>query len=148
MHIEVDQSIRIDNTQKDTILAFSNEIFRAVRISASVKRRCLKILRDKGTTKIYPRIFAAALFILLKEHTDGIRGIVIDTEFSDQINQRFIKITLLKNLRKRGSKLSIDDIAFRKIGKKSRAHEKAYSVHRGKINADHRVGIKELLELV
>jgi hypothetical protein len=148
MHIEVDQSIRIDNTQKDTVLAFSNEISGAVRIPARVKRTCLKILRGRGTTKIYPRIFAVALLILLKENINKINEIVIDTEFSDPKNQRFIKAMLLKNLRKRGSKISPDNIAFRRIGKKSRAHEKAYKVHKGKIKAEHKIGISEILNLI
>ncbi|MBM4402417.1 MAG: hypothetical protein FJ044_04190 [Candidatus Cloacimonetes bacterium] len=150
MRIEVEQSIRIDNTQKDTVLAFSNEISKAVRIPAQVKRKCLKILRNKGIGKkdVYLKLFAAALFILIKNDLDKINAIAIDTEFSDRQNQQFIRITLCKHLQKAGSNLSLDDINFKRIGKKSKAHQKAYNTHQGRTAADYKVKARELLELV
>jgi len=150
MHIEVDQSIRIDNTQKDTIIAFSNEISAAVRIPAPVKRKCLKILRSRGAGKrnIYLKLFSAALSILLRPYARQVNTITIDTEFSDKQSQQFIKTILLKNLRRSGSKLSVDDITFSSIGKKSRAHLKAYGVHKRKTDADYTAKMGKILELV
>lgn len=150
MRIEIDQSVRIDNTQKDTILAFSNRINKSVRIPVKVKRKCLKILRDRGIApkNIYLKLFAAGLFILIRNHINQISTLVIDTEFSDRQSQQFIKMTLFKKLQSTDSRIMLDDITFRRIGKESEAHKKAYNTHKGKVIADYKVKTKELLELV
>jgi hypothetical protein len=47
MKLQVDQSIKIGDTQAPTILALSNDIQRAILIPASVKRECIRALRGK-----------------------------------------------------------------------------------------------------
>ena len=44
-HIEVDQSIKVEQTQQDTVLAFSDGIQRVILIPAEVKRACQQELR-------------------------------------------------------------------------------------------------------
>lgn len=41
MEIEVDQSVKIEDTAGDTVLAFSNDVQRAIVIPAAVKREAL-----------------------------------------------------------------------------------------------------------
>jgi len=48
LHIEVDQSGKIEQTNKDTVLALSNEISYAVLIPARVKREAINLLRATG----------------------------------------------------------------------------------------------------
>ena len=61
MHIEVDQSGKIEKMNVDTVLAFSDGKRAAVLIPAEVKRVCLQGLRRGGRRKttIVLRIFAA-----------------------------------------------------------------------------------------
>ncbi|MDI7274999.1 MAG: hypothetical protein QME94_03380 [Anaerolineae bacterium] len=77
--IVVDQSVRIEDTSHDTVLAlhdtdadkpsalYGRHNTRAVLIPAEVKRRCFGELRDRGLLRktIVLRVFAAALFLLL-----------------------------------------------------------------------------------
>ena len=49
MHVvDVDQSGKFENTQMDTVLAFSNAIHYAILIPAQVKRDCIAVLREGG----------------------------------------------------------------------------------------------------
>jgi len=45
MHVEVDQSGKVENTRVDTVLAFSNGMNHAILVSAKVKRIVTKQLR-------------------------------------------------------------------------------------------------------
>ncbi|MBM3135442.1 MAG: hypothetical protein FJZ89_09230, partial [Chloroflexi bacterium] len=76
MHIAVDQSGKIEQTDKATALAFSNGISYAVLIPARVKRKAITILRATGRRgkSVYISLFAAALYQLLKDHLDKIEG--------------------------------------------------------------------------
>ena len=83
MHIEVDQSGKIEQTHKDTVLAFSNEISYAVLIPARVKREAINLLRITGKRgkSLYISLFAVALYQLLKGHLDRVDLIAIDMEY-------------------------------------------------------------------
>jgi hypothetical protein len=48
MHIEVDQSGKIERTQRNTVLAFSNEIEYAALFLAVEKRESVTWLRQRG----------------------------------------------------------------------------------------------------
>jgi len=39
-HVEVDQSVKIEQTQGYTVLAFSDDVEQAILITAEVKRAC------------------------------------------------------------------------------------------------------------
>jgi hypothetical protein len=68
LHIEVDQSGKVERTNVDTVLAFSDGKSAALLIPAEVKRVCLEVLRRGGRRKttIVLRIFVAGLFLLLQ----------------------------------------------------------------------------------
>lgn len=70
MHIEIDQSIKIEYTSQETVLAFANGKIFTILIPARVKRLCLAYLRQKhiGSPRLQIRLFAAVLFLLLKDH--------------------------------------------------------------------------------
>jgi len=67
MRIEIDQSWKIERTNKDTIIAFSNEEKGSLKITAEVKRSAFVYLEEKfGRTKLNVfRIFAAAVVLLI-----------------------------------------------------------------------------------
>jgi len=148
LRIEVDQSGKIEQTNMDTVLAFSNGISYAVLIPAKVKRTAIHLLRGTGKRgKIaYTLLFAAALYQLLKDYLDRVDLIVIDIEYEG--NEQDVKLMLLNLIWQSHPTYSAANITFRPIGKRSPAHKKALATHRRVVKADRTLKAKELLEPV
>ncbi|MBI4067057.1 hypothetical protein HY407_01635 [Candidatus Gottesmanbacteria bacterium] len=129
MKVEIDQSNRVEETQKDTIIALSNNIEYTICIRAQTKRELLKILRRKeGSDKlIYINLFVAALVILLRQYRDDIKSIIIDIEYPGK--ELYIESRLKRLLVEENFKSSLQ-IVFKSIGKQSPAHYAAWSVHK------------------
>lgn len=130
MQIEIDQSIKIENTSKPTVLAFSNSKSDVLVVKSQDKKEIQKFFRQIGKPKLFVHItFAATIFLLIKEGLSKNDQIVIDREyigyekFIHQKLHEFIK----ENLEIKGISIS-----SHQIGKKSKAHLLAYSVSRKK----------------
>lgn len=134
--VEVDQSVKIGDLSDATVLAYSDHVSRTVAIPAQVKRALMEQLRARGKSKIRAtvQIFSAALFLLLKEAIPQISTVVIDMEYTGY--ERDIAATLLNYLRTVEPEFDKEHLIFRQVGKRSPAHKKAISVHRGKIKPD------------
>ena len=145
MHIEVDQSGKIEQTNKDTVLAFSNKISYAVLIPARVKREAINLLRATGKRgkKVYMLLFAAALYQLLKDHLDQVDLIIVDIEYEG--NEQDVKLMLLNLIWRNHPAYPAANITLRHIGKKSPAHKKALATYRGVARADRTLKVEELL---
>ncbi len=146
--VEIDQSIKIGDTQKDTVLAFANGKQFSVLVPASVKRECYQILhmRYQKLRLPYLTVFTAALFLLLREHITQIHLLIIDIEYMGHEGE--IRGMLLNYIRRIVPDFPKDAVIFKEIGKHSGAHQKAYDTHVGKLQPDYVVTTKELLELV
>ena len=145
MHIEVDQSGKIEQTRWDTVLAFSDGIDYAILLPATVKRDAIVRLRSSGRRgkRAYLALFAAGVYLLLKDHLEQVSSVTIDTEYPG--NEADIKAYLLRLIWRKSPSFEADRIRFQSIGKKSPAHAKAYSVQRGESEPDKRVTLEELL---
>lgn len=68
-NVEVDQTGKMSNLAVDTVLALSNDLKRAILVPAQVKRAIVQTLRDRGKsrTRAAIQLFAAGLFLLLKD---------------------------------------------------------------------------------
>jgi hypothetical protein len=147
MRIEIDQSGKIEDTNKDTIIAFSNEVFGSILIKAKDKREVQKIFRKIGKPKIFVyKLFAILIFLLIKKHLKKINQIIIDEEYPGK--SVLIKDYLLREIRKVRPNFPKRDISFSAVGKKSKAHYLAYGVAIGKKLADKTVSVKEILRFV
>lgn len=147
MIIEIDQSGKIENTSKNTIIAFSNNIFGSLLITGKDKREIQKIFRRVGKPKVFIyRLFAILIFILIKKHIKRIDQIIIDLEYPGKSN--LIKNYLLQEIKKEQIEFLSGDISFKRIGKKSKAHYIAYGVAIGKKLPDRRVSVKEVLKFI
>jgi hypothetical protein len=149
--VEVDQSGKIERTHTDTFLAFSDELDSVICIPAQVKRTGQATLRAKWRRReskksIYIRLFAAGLFLLLKGHLAYLGQIVIDTEYTGRESD--IKGMLLELIRCIEPDYPAERIIFRRIGKRSSAHNLAWETYRGKRRPDHTVTEEELLNLL
>jgi len=147
MKIEIDQSGKIENTNKNTIIAFSDGKFKSIFISAKEKREIQKFFRRIGKPKIFIyKVFAILVFLLIKSEVKEIDAIIIDEEYPGK--NSLIKNFLLQEIRKIKPDFDRGNIIFQKIGKKSRAHFLAYGIAVGKKKADIEVGAREILRMV
>jgi hypothetical protein len=89
------------------------------------------------------RLFAGALFVLLKDHLPWLGLIQIDREYPG--HEKDIKAILLDLIRKVDPAFPEDRIVFKRIGKHSSAHLKAWAVHAGKAKADNKISRREFL---
>ena len=149
LDVEVDQSIKIEQTSKDTILAFSNDEQVAILIPAKVKRQVLvRLNKAKGKPMPVARLmlFSVGLCLLLREAAQNLTAITIDQEYPG--HEADIRGMLLRFLRKIGMRIDKEGIVFARVGKCSRAHERAWRVHRGEIAPDRTVTLQELLDVL
>jgi hypothetical protein len=148
LHIEVDQSGKIEKMNVDTVLAFSDGKSAAVLIPAEVKRVCLQALRrgNRRKTAIVFRIFAAGLFLLLEDVLEEVTLVTIDQEYPGWEGN--IKGVLLRLIWASGKRLENERIAFHQVGRKSAAHFKAYGVYKGFQKADRILTAEEILALI
>lgn len=150
MKIEIDQSWKIERTNKDTIIAFSNQKKVSLRISAKVKRAVFVYLEEKfGRTKLNVfRIFAACIVLLiLKSKIETKRlEILIDLEYLG--HEEEIKSMIVEFGTKTELNLDIELIDFTKVGKKSPAHFVSYGVHLGRQKETFKASLRDLLEIL
>lgn len=148
MIIQVDQSIKIEQTNADSVLALSNDESYTVLIPAKVKRECLTILRKRGhqDKTITLKVFSAALFILLDRYLGRAERVIIDTEYAGR--ERDIRDMLLNWVRVRRPDFDRSVLVFAPVGKRSGAHRKAARVGQGKEVPDLVLTTKRLLRLL
>ena len=145
MRIEIDQSGKIENTSKNTVIAFSNGKSGSIFISAKDKREIQKIFRRIGKPKIFIyRTFAILIFILIKNNLKEIDTITIDEEYPGKGN--LIKDYLIREIRKVNPHFYSGNILFKRIGKKSNAHSFGYLTYKGKISPSKKIKNRELLK--
>lgn len=145
MKVEIDQSGKIGDTKVSTVLAFSNEEDFAILIPATVKRKCLLALRERGkdADSLYIQLFSICLYLLLKNRTRRLTQIVVDDEYPEhesQISQQVLN--LMRRAKITPSRLYM---SFERIGKKSRAHEKAWNVFKRKEKPGKVIGFREIM---
>ncbi len=140
---EIDQSGKIEQTAKDTILCLSNHTWYAVRISAHAKRQLQEIFRRNGQIRNFVLFtFCAGLAILIRK-SKILSTITIDEEYSGKNHS--IKAILLEMF----SNLSLNsDITFRRIGKQSSAHLHAKEVATGKQKPTTIITTEALLKII
>ena len=138
---EIDQSIKIEDTSRDTVLAVANEMrYFTILIPRKVKRKLQEIFRKKGKPRLFVyRSFSAGV-VLLKDFIKQGSTIVIDQEY-------YGKERLLRSMIYEMFTRFFDfapEINFRRIGKHSPAHGIAYGVTKGNREPDRIVRYREI----
>lgn len=125
MNIQVDQSGKIEQTDKDTVLAFSNDKDFAILIPRRIKRQLQDFFRRKGQPQIFVyKVFSAGVVLLLRDYLNKVNRVTIDEEYFGK--EKIIK-SMIDEMLSRFSK-KMPEVVFGRIGRKSRAHGIAYSV--------------------
>lgn len=128
MKIEVDQSGKIEQLNKDSVIAFSNKTQYSVLIPKEVKQETFKLYKGKVKDLRY-RLFCIGIYYCLKDYAKEKELITICCEYIGKEN--LIKSFLLGYLRKDYPMIDPKIIRFGKIGKESNAHAVAIDVFRG-----------------
>lgn len=134
MRIEVDQSGKIEETNRDTIIAAANGATSTIRITARTKRRVQDMFRKLGVPRSFiVTVFVYAIFELLKPYLKSPIEVTIDTEYPGY--EPVVGKILYKLVQEHH--LSVDSsIQFRQVGKGSPAHYAAYGIRLGKSKAN------------
>jgi|SRR3989304_6631589 len=144
MIYQIDQSGKIEDTHKLTIIASANSKTKVLKISATEKQTLVNQMREiefPRKTYIY-KIFAGLVFLLLKNYKN-IDAVIIDKEYPS--HEPDIKLFIIQ-LFKRTNK-NCPEISFGHIGKQSKAHKVALAAFRGEIKPDFIVKKEDLLRL-
>ncbi len=145
---EVDQSIKMNDLARDTVLAIANGITFAIVIPAMVKRLAIQHLRAKGKSRTAASVlaFSIGLYLLLKRTIHAVDQVIIDVEYMG--HEAGIKNTLVAYLRRDDPQFDSSRIVFRHIGKKSPAHHCAIGIARGQQTPDERISVTEFLATI
>ncbi|MEK6983476.1 MAG: hypothetical protein AABX33_02800 [Nanoarchaeota archaeon] len=128
MHIEVDQSGKIEQLDKNTVIAFSNKNQYSVLITKEIKKDIFNLYKGKVKDLRY-RLFCIGIYYCLKDYIKEKELITICFEYQGKEN--LIKSFLLDYLRGDNAKIDPKIIRFGVIGKHSNAHAVAIDVFRG-----------------
>jgi hypothetical protein len=147
MKYEIDQSGKIEQTSRNTVIGISNSLQRSIILKAKDKRALKEIYRAAGKPKIFViQVFAALIYILL-ERSNVKRGTVtIDREYPghEDIIKSYINQLII---RRRKVKLHPNDIRFTLVGKSSEVHLFTYKQFRS-AKADYKANEKDILAMV
>lgn len=139
MRIEIDQSGKIEETARDTILALSNDKHFTIRLSAKDKKLIQSIFRLRNRHKIFVYLtFSALVFIILKK-TKPKAKVIIDKEYPGK--EKLIK-DIISNF---GNKSVFD---FGLVGKSSKVHSLAYKTFKKRVKVDMTIKVEEILKLI
>jgi hypothetical protein len=142
--VYIDQSGKVEDTSKPTVVAFSNGKSRAVYISKKEKRKLIKAVRQLDypkTTFVY-KLFSGLIFILL--YQQNVDEVFIDIEYEGHNSD--IKNILIHLFNKNSA--DVPNIRFTLVGKKSNVHKKAIEVFRNKQSVEKIVKSEDLLKLL
>lgn len=144
MAYQIDQSGKVEQTSWATVVALAGKQTRTLKISATEKRKLIRIIStfEYPKTNYVYRIFATLIFILIR--SEKLLEFNIDKEYPS--HESVIKDTLIYLFKKKGS--TPPQIRFVLVGKKSDAHKAALQTFQGKLKPDKTLKAEAVLKLL
>ena len=145
MIIEINQSNKIEQTNKDSIIGLANEETFTVLLKRKIKRRLQEDFRKRGRPRLFVyRTFIASVVLLIKyAKLKNISKIVIDLEYFGK--DKLLKSIFLEMWNRFFSE--IPEISFERVGKKSKVHDICYFTMKGKYKPNKVLEYKEIKRL-
>jgi len=145
MKVEINQSNKIEQTNKDTIIGLANDKNFTILIKSKIKRKLQEEFRKQGKPRLFIyRTFVAGVVLLLKyAGLKNLSKIVIDQEYYGK--ERLLKSIFFEMWS--GYFTKIPEITTERIGRKSKVHSVCYLVMKGECRADRIISYEELRHL-
>ncbi len=148
MIIEIDQSGKVEETAKDTAVAFADngkkKNYRSILLPKREKRKLQRFFRDIGIPRNYNyQVFATLIFLLIRPYLNRLDRIIIDIVYSGK--DVLIRKLITKKIQTLYPEFDSSIIIFQQIGKKSLAHDRAYYTYTKKYKPNIKVSTKEIL---
>lgn len=142
MIIQINQSNKIEKTNKDTIIGLADDVSFTVLIKRKIKRKLQEDFRKEGRPRLFVyRTFIASIVLLIKyAKLRNISKIIIDLEYFGQ--DKMLKSMLLEMWSRFFTE--IPEISFERVGKKSKVHEVCYFTMKGKYKVNKVLDYEEL----
>ena len=145
MKIEIDQSGRIEYTNRLTVIAYSNKTNRSLLITAKNKQKIQAIYRKIGQPRVFAvKVLAVAIFVLIRSNLGRIDQIIIDKEYTGYEN--LIKQLIQETAQRNKKEIDKDIISFISIGRNSNAHKVAWTAYKNK-KADIKLTAQDFFDL-
>jgi hypothetical protein len=147
MKYEIDQSGKIEQTNRLTVVAFSNDKKASISLSTKDKKILQDVFRKANKPKMFSiQVFAALIFLLIKKYGIVKGKIIIDKEYPghESLIKSYITQLINKSLKNNSKEVRI---IFKVIGKSSDAHAVANKCFKKK-KADVKADFKEILALI
>ncbi len=143
MKVEIDQSGKIEQTNKNTIIALSNDKNDSIIINAKTKRQLQEVFRRHGQIRNYIIFTFSACLTILIERNSKYGKIYIDKEYYGRENLIEILIKSMFSGRNR-----TPDLEFCLIGKSANAHGVAYHVAVGEKMPNKIISFEEIIRII
>lgn len=127
MHIEVDQSGKVELLSVDTIIACSNDNQNSVKISKKLKQSIYYNYKNKISQLRY-KLFCIGIYYCVEKFLAKSKLITIDDEYHGRNN--LVKSILISYIKKKYSDFDEKLIRFDQITKNSNAHHVAIETFR------------------
>ncbi len=142
MKYQIDQSGKIEQMSKDSVIAYSNNSKAAILIPRKLKRRLQEVFRLHGFTSLFIYYsFSVGIYYLIEKFKQP-EDITVDTEYpgKDKIISQFINKLLEKNKKPKHY------IQFSRIGNRPPAHYVAKDVFNKKIKPNRLLTLGDFIE--
>lgn len=144
MKIYIDQSSKIEYTNQNTVVAFSNHHHKSVLLKSKDKKQLEKFFRVASKPKLFIyKTFAVLICLLIESEIKTVSQIIIDTEYTGQNN--LIKNLIYQTLKNHGHKINRKLISFAQVGKKAKCHQIAIDTLNHKIKPTEVISLKKVL---
>jgi hypothetical protein len=138
MNYQIDQSGKVEQTNKDTVVAYSNSKIGAVILTKKEKRHLQELFRRTGMPALFvDTTFAILIYLLIKNIPN--RKWIVDIEYPGHTK-------IVEGMYDSLSKKTVD-FHWKLIGKSSPAHDVAYKVYVGKLKIGKRITAEEIWKL-
>lgn len=140
----IDQSGKIEDTAKHTVIAYANDTRRSLLISKKTKRRLQEAFRQCGAPHLFIYYtFAVGICRLIRVHNTRV-SFVIDMEYPGKDKMIGQMIGRLSEMHGKPE----HTISFRRIGNRPNVHYAAHDVFVGKKQADDTLSFKACIEAI
>lgn len=147
MAFQIDQSGKIEQTSKNTVIAISNSTQKSIILKARDKRSLQNIYRAAGKPRIFSvQVFAALTYLLLEKAKIESGMVYIDKEYPG--HETIIKSYIVQLIKRREKiVLEPENIRFTQVGKTSSVHLFGYR-HFKTGRADFKATKEDILAMV